>query len=515
MLKKLLFILLLSFSFPQWSSDPGSPQLLGNGIQAQVKATSDGGIYIAWLSEGSYHVYLQRLNSEGEPQWSDGGIVVSNQPNSSWIAVHHMNLAVDEDDNAIISTLDTRMGIWQVYAYKISLDGSMEWGTDGLNLSIPGTDNISPRLTVLSDNSVVVAWCQNYSSVRIQKISENGTLQWGDGGIYIEDNSGELINPIPLVVDEFNLLLQWNHQSGPSWAPDSKLYLQKYNSSGIELWDSPVVAVGPEVFPMGDYSQELLGDDEGGSFSTWTQMTTSNQAAFGQRINSSGEIVWGNGIAFSGNANHFTTNPRTSLAEGSSEIMVAWTEANAGQSQRGVYAQRLDESGNRLWGLFGVPVVPLNGNYAYLDLSVKGFIDDMVTVYIEQSVNMSGDIYASRLNSNGEYVWSEQTIALTTSEISKSDMMVEKGQECLFIAWTENGNVYAHRLKEDGILGGEDSFILGDINGDEIINVLDVILLVQMVLGNLEPILESGDINGDGGINVLDVVQLVNIILNP
>ena len=514
-MKNLLFILLFSFSFTQWSSDPASPQLLGHGIQAQVKATSDGGVYIAWLSEGNYHVYLQRLNSDGEPQWTDGGIVVSNQPNSSWIAVHHMNLTVDGNDNAIISTLDTRMGVWQVYAYKISLDGSMEWETDGLALSIPGSDNISPRLTVLSDNSVVVAWCQNYSSVRIQRISESGTLQWGNGGIYIQDNSGDLINPIPLVVDEFNVLLQWNHQSGPSWAPDSKLYLQKYNSSGIELWDSPVVAVGPEVFPTGDYSQELLGDDVGGSFSTWTQMAGSNQSSITQRISSSGEIIWGNGIAFSTNSNHFRTNPRTSIAEESSEIMAAWTEANGSQSQRGVYAQRLDENGNRLWGLYGVPIVPLNENYAYLDLSVKEFVDDMVAVYIEQSVNMSGNIYASRLNSNGEYAWSEQVIALTTSGISKSDMMVEKGQGCLFVAWTENDNVYAHRLREDGILGAEDSFILGDINGDEIINVLDVILLVQMVLGNLEVNLESGDINGDGGINVLDVVQLVNIILNP
>ena len=272
--------------------------------------------------------------------------------------------------------------------------------------------------------------------------------------------------------------------------------------------------MGPEVFPTGDYSQELLGDNIGGSFSTWTQMAGSNQSSITQRITSSGEIIWGNGIAFSTNSSHFRTNPRTSVAEGSSEIMAAWTESNGGQSQRGVYAQRLDENGNRLWGLFGVPVVPLNTNYAYLDLSVKEFVDDMVAVYIEQSVNMSGDIYASRLNSNGEYAWSEQTVTLTTSGISKSDMMVEKGQGCLFVAWTENNNIYAHRLREDGILGAEDSFIIGDVNGDEIINVLDVILLVQMVLGNLEVNLESGDINSDGGINVLDVVQLVNIILN-
>ena len=446
-----------TFISAQWSTDPAAPQSLGSGVQAQVVATSDGGVYVAWLSDGNYHVYLQRMNALGEPQLGDGGMVVSDQPNSSWIAVHHMNLAVDGNDNAIISTLDTRTGIWQVYVYKIAPDGSMPWGTDGLALSVLGSENISPRLTVLSDNSVAVAWCQDYLTVRIQMISESGALQWGDGGIHIEDSTGDLLNPIPLTVDGTNVLLQWNHQTGPFWAPDCKLYLQKYDSSGIELWDSPVAVVGPVVFPTGNYSQESVGDHTGGSFSAWTQMAGSNQSAVAQRISGTGETVWGNAVNFSTNSSHFRTNPRTAVAEGNSELMAAWTESNGSQSQRGVYAQRLDENGNRLWGSSGVAVVSLNGNYDYLDLSIAGLGNDMIAVYIEQSVNMTGDIYASRLNSNGEYVWSEQTVTLTTSGNSKSDMYTSEGPGCTFVVWTENGSVYAHSLLEDGTLGPPDS----------------------------------------------------------
>ena len=57
------------------------------------------------------------------------------------------------------------------------------------------------------------------------------------------------------------------------------------------------------------------------------------------------------------------------------------------------------------------------------------------------------------------------------------------------------------------------SSILGDINGDQNLNVLDVILVVNMALGNSEINL-NGDMNGDEMINVLDVVLLVNIILS-
>ena len=56
------------------------------------------------------------------------------------------------------------------------------------------------------------------------------------------------------------------------------------------------------------------------------------------------------------------------------------------------------------------------------------------------------------------------------------------------------------------------SLILGDINGDQTLNVLDVILVVNMALGNTEADL-NGDMNSDGLINILDVVLLVNIIL--
>ena len=54
--------------------------------------------------------------------------------------------------------------------------------------------------------------------------------------------------------------------------------------------------------------------------------------------------------------------------------------------------------------------------------------------------------------------------------------------------------------------------VLGDINGDSVVNVQDIILLVNSILnGGLD---DSGDINSDGIVNILDIVQIVNIILS-
>ena len=57
------------------------------------------------------------------------------------------------------------------------------------------------------------------------------------------------------------------------------------------------------------------------------------------------------------------------------------------------------------------------------------------------------------------------------------------------------------------------TFMLGDVNGDEGLNILDVIVLVQIILGEY-PENPAADINQDDLYNIIDVVQLVNIILN-
>ncbi|MBI89565.1 MAG: hypothetical protein CMG60_05700 [Candidatus Marinimicrobia bacterium] len=55
--------------------------------------------------------------------------------------------------------------------------------------------------------------------------------------------------------------------------------------------------------------------------------------------------------------------------------------------------------------------------------------------------------------------------------------------------------------------------LLGDSNGDGVLNVLDVVLLVNLVLAPTYE--ECADTNSDGQLNVLDVVLLVNLVLTP
>ena len=67
------------------------------------------------------------------------------------------------------------------------------------------------------------------------------------------------------------------------------------------------------------------------------------------------------------------------------------------------------------------------------------------------------------------------------------------------------------------VLNIQDQFLIGDVNQDGIIDVIDIVRVVSIIMGNYEAsdleILLS-DINEDGQINVVDIVTLVNLILS-
>ena len=57
--------------------------------------------------------------------------------------------------------------------------------------------------------------------------------------------------------------------------------------------------------------------------------------------------------------------------------------------------------------------------------------------------------------------------------------------------------------------------LLGDVNSDGIINVIDIVNLVNYILGSSSSIdIDAADFNQDGLINVIDIVNIVNFILN-
>ena len=79
-------------------------------------------------------------------------------------------------------------------------------------------------------------------------------------------------------------------------------------------------------------------------------------------------------------------------------------------------------------------------------------------------------------------------------------------------AETTTGQCGALSIWAEYIYEPETGDLIGDINGDGAVNILDIVMLANAALSGDN--LPDGDINGDGSINILDIVGLVNIILN-
>ncbi len=103
--------------------------------------------------------------------------------------------------------------------------------------------------------------------------------------------------------------------------------------------------------------------------------------------------------------------------------------------------------------------------------------------------------------------------------------MLELGNLSSFLSWDGAGHtpfISSSSYMDETVefsssflseLACESDYILGDINGDAIINVLDIIMLVNLILDGESPSPVS-DINNDNTLNVLDIISLVNIILD-
>ena len=107
----------------------------------------------------------------------------------------------------------------------------------------------------------------------------------------------------------------------------------------------------------------------------------------------------------------------------------------------------------------------------------------------------TGDIWALTYNGTNDIINEH----LLTTGINITTFGLDQSNELLFC-----GNNQIFKITS----------IIGDLNGDSNVDVLDIITLVNNILNPTTIELDLADINNDGEINILDVIFLVNIILD-
>ena len=165
------------------------------------------------------------------------------------------------------------------------------------------------------------------------------------------------------------------------------------------------------------------------------------------------------------------------------------------------------------WTLFGDPSVSVRTDSpSTLSISHSGNLDPSDGAY-EVIVNGNHDNVLVALSNNGQYLGSAYSNNGSAVIIVEED--VNDLNELTLTATGYNTTTVIDTV----VVGGGEcaDYSPGDINGDSIFNVQDIVLLVGVILGSISPDncqFDSSDLNSDSIVNIQDVVILVNVILS-
>ncbi len=466
----LIATLLAGTASAQWTTDPAANIALGfgNGEQvvphtAVVPAGGDfaGYTYAGWYDQasGNYDVGLQLLSPEGEIVFADGGLIVSDETQDSWVM--DWSLAADTEGNAYVSFADIRDGNSNIHVYKISAAGDFLWGEEGITLTDDDDFKGPPCVTATSDGQAVVAWMQSGDEavMRMQRLAADGTPLLDAGGVVVSETGdaapmGNLLVP----TEDGDVIL--GYVPTYSFMANRQIKAQRFDASGSAVWEESVWVMDDATLPMGHYF-DLKPDGENGALFCWDVAVGNSFDARLQRITPDGaEVLSHNGVFPEAGGPAGQISPSALWDAGNDAYTMAYIDMNSAQRARGLYAQRFDSEGNRLWAESGKVLLPQDTD---MELSpALALVDGMVMGVVEQDLGGAYNadiILAFGLDENGDFLW-EGTIDFATTPSNKGDLQAVFNGETVVAVWEDDRagspDIYVQNLNDDGTLGPYD-----------------------------------------------------------
>jgi hypothetical protein len=447
-----------------WSSDPATNLSVADAAsdqaQPKIAPTADGGCYISWFDgiANGYDVRVQKLYAVGNEGFGHNGVLVANLSLSS---TTDYGLDVDASGNALLTFQDDRFGGTQITAAKVSPDGTLLWGVNGIQLTSTTDFVANPKITGTSDGACVVAWLQN-SVVKLQRLDANGAPLWGTV-LTLTPPTGSYFTS-DLHAFGTDVVFSFVHQTG-SFSSPKHLLAQKIDASGALQWGASHVAVfDGGSLQFGNYPA-FVPDGSGGGVFFWYDTAASLQC-YAQHILSNGtEAFPHNGTAVSTNTMRVRVEPWAAFNAATNETFVFWEEENSLQSQFGLYGQKLEGSGNRMWGTAGEALVPIGPTSILWVRTLTSGTGAFVFWSGEPAFNQDR-LYGMHVAATG--VVDIPTFDVASTPSGKMRLFAARSTEPFAIlAWSDSrhdgGDILAQNVNGDGSLG-----FVGDIGAPEI-----------------------------------------------
>ncbi len=358
------------------------------------------------------------------------------------------------DGGAIYVWSDTKLGERDLWAQKVDGAGNMVWGEPVLIDGKPDRQE-DPVITRTSDNNYVIAWIDFSAdldgNVYAQKIDGEGNLLWQEGGVPVCTLAGMQIALNMEPDNEGGVYIIWVDSRNPS----KDLFGQRLSANGSPLW---IVNGIPIATGLGDEMQNtMLPDGEGGMIIAYTHSYAGNDDLYAKRFNANGTMVWQNTLVISEAEGSQSDIRMAALNDGN--FVFTWADKRSADTD--IYAQKINLTGDLLWGSYLVVYSDQNG-LARPQVNpriVKTSDNGVIIVWEDFRLDTQNpDLFAQKISASGIKQWSEQGIALCTAEFAQlGPRLASDNNGGCFVVWDDlrNGNapnvdIYAQHLSASG-----------------------------------------------------------------
>jgi len=202
----------------------------------------------------------------------------------------------------------------------------------------------------------------------------------------------------------------------------------------------------------------VTSDGSGGAIIAWSDWRKDEygneyKAAYAQRINASGTIMWGTGgIALKSPDINGPGSVRM-ISDGAGGAVITWDQwvGNYPNGNRDIFAQKISNNGGMSWGSSGFTVCSHEGDQSYPEITGDGN-GGAIIIWEDYRTGSSGNLYAQRITAAGTIQWTENGVKASSTSSSRYQRLLSDGNGGAFFTWkTGTSVVYVQLINSNGI----------------------------------------------------------------
>jgi len=465
---KISFILIIltlhvKFGFGQWSSNTAvnTPVCVDLGRQIDLRMADDnkGGVFITWKDYrsgggvGLPDIYIQYLNQAGYPQWTTNGVALCTDAADQSTP----SIVSDMAGGVIVAWSDWRTGIERdLFAQRIDSAGVIQWTLNGVGVANKPEREHNEKIVSDDAGGAIIVWEQQGGNgnwdLWAQRIDHAGAPVWPVGGVPLCAVDANRLNPKIQKDGKGGAIITWQDYRNLT---DYNVYAQRINATGSLLWGTGALAIcsapGAQIDPKIDPDSAT-----GGAYIVWVdKRNLVDYDLYAQKVDENGNILWGNdGVAVTNAAGHQSAQDILSNGNVTNGLIVTWKDVRSGNYD--IYAQKLSPAGVRQWTNNDMPICTsindqLNPNI--LSDNAGGAI-----IVWQDASGIDTDIKSQRINGNGVIQWAPNGVTVCNAFGNQSSPKnVSDGNGGAIYAWQDrrddanmSNDIYAHHLYSDG-----------------------------------------------------------------